>query len=137
MNSKKQIAGKIGAAEKKKKKEPMLVVAATIGGNENNPNAELNESFPVSQKEEESARINLAENDSVSQKEEESRNFHKELDQQLSSRMSSPELLEAHKIITDKDSIIEKLRKENEDLLKQHNTTSHKGQNIAIQQQEL
>jgi chromosome segregation ATPase len=53
------------------------------------------------------------------------------------SRTSSPELLEANKIIADKDNMIERLRKENEDLLKQHNTTSHQGPSIAIQQQQL
>jgi hypothetical protein len=110
---KKQAAGKAGSENKKNKKALLLVSQSENG-----------------------ARINLAENNSVSQKEEEpGTSFHKELDQQLSTRTISAELLEAHKIITDKDSIIERLRKENEELLKQHNTTSHKGQSIAIQQQ--
>ena len=82
------------------------------------------------------ARINLAEDDSVSQKEEEAKtSFHKELDQELSSRTISPELLEAGKIISDKDSIIEGLRKEKEDLLKQHNPAIPQAQSTAIQQQ--
>lgn len=61
MNPKKQIAGKIGADEKKKKKneeEAMLAITATTtsGGNETSPNAEVNESFPIAQKEEDPPR---------------------------------------------------------------------------------
>lgn len=117
MNTKKQIAGKIGADEKKKKKneneeDAMLVITATGGGNETGPNAQLNESFPVSQKEEDFARANLAEDDSISQREEEARtSFHNDLDQQLSSRTVSPELLEASKIIAYKDRKIEELNR--------------------------
>jgi hypothetical protein len=95
MNPKKQIAGKIGADEKKKKKneeEQMLVITAP-GGNETSPNAQLNESSPVSQKEEESM------------------SFSRELDQQLSSRTISPELLEANRIIAEKDWKIEELNR--------------------------
>jgi hypothetical protein len=50
MNPKKQIAGKVSTAEKKKRKAAMLVVATTTGGNENSPNVELNESFPIVQR---------------------------------------------------------------------------------------
>lgn len=120
MNSKKQIAGKIGADEKKKKKkkdeeeDAMLVIttaATTSGGkSKTSPNTEL-ESCPVSQNEQDSARTNLAKDVSVSQNEEKSRSFHKELDQQLSSRTISPELLEARRIIEDKDRKIEELNR--------------------------
>jgi len=108
---KKQAAGKVGSENRKNKKALLLVA------NENG------------------ARTNLAEDDSVNQKEEETRSFHRELDRQLSSRTISPELREASKISAEKDSIIEMLTKENEELLKQHNPTSHHGQSIAIQQQ--
>ena len=80
------------------------------------------------------ARTNLAENDSVSQKDGKSTSFHKEHGQQLSSRTIYPELLEANKIIAEKDGVIESLTKENEELLKQHNLSSH-GKSINIQQQ--
>jgi hypothetical protein len=110
---KKQAAGKAGS-ENKKNKKALLLVAQSENG----------------------ARINLAEDDSVSQKEEEpGTSFHKELDQQLSTRTISAELLEASKIIADKDSIIERLRKEKEDLLKQHNPAIPQAQSTAIQQQ--
>ena len=79
----KQKAGKMGGGAKK----AMLVVAPTKNG----------------------ARINLAENDSDSQKEQESDSFLNELDQKLSSRTISPELLEANKIIEAKDQKIEGL----------------------------
>ena len=52
---------------------------------------------------------NLTENDSDSQKEQESDTFRSELDQTLSSRTISPELLEANKIIKEKDQRIEEL----------------------------
>jgi hypothetical protein len=78
----KQKAGKIGEAKK-----AILVVAPTKNG----------------------ARINLAENDSDNQKEQESNTFHNELDHKLSSRTISPELLEANKIIKNKDQRIEEL----------------------------
>ena len=111
---KKQVAGKIGAENKNKKnKKALLLVAQSENG----------------------ARTNLAGDDSVSQKEEESSaSFHNELDQQLSNRTISPELLEANRIIADKDIIIERLRKENEELLEQHNPASH-GKSVDIQQQ--
>ena len=65
------------------------------------------------------ARMDLAENDFFSQKEQESRTFHNELNQQLSTRTISPELVEATKIIADKDRQIEELRKDREELLKE------------------
>jgi hypothetical protein len=79
----KQKAGKMGVEAKK----AMLVVAHTKNG----------------------ARINLAENDSDSQNEQESDTFLKEVDHKLSSRTISPELLEANKIIKEKDQRIEEL----------------------------
>jgi hypothetical protein len=109
---KKQAAGKTGSENKKNKKKALLLVAHSQND----------------------ARTNLAENDSVSQNEEETTtSFHNEVEQELSSRTIFPELLEANKIIADKDSTIERLTKENEELLKQHNPTSQ-GQSIAIQQ---
>jgi hypothetical protein len=83
-DSLKQKAGKMGGESKK----AALVVAYTKNG----------------------ARINLAENDSDSQKEQESETFLNELDHKLSSRTISPELLEANKIIKDKDQRIEQLQ---------------------------
>ena len=56
------------------------------------------------------ARTDLAENASISEKEQESKSFHNELNQQLSSRTLSPELLEANKIIADRDKEIEELK---------------------------
>lgn len=80
----KQKAGQVGGEAKK----AALVVAPTKNG----------------------ARINLAENDSDSQKEQESYTFLNELDHKLVSRIISPELLEASKIIKDKDQRIEELQ---------------------------
>jgi hypothetical protein len=75
-DTKKQKAGKAGGEKKKE----LQLLAAQNG-----------------------ARTDLAENDSVSQKEQESRTFHDQLNQQLSTRTVSPELVEATKIIADKD----------------------------------
>ena len=99
---KKQKAGKI-AAENKKEKKAILQVAQSENG----------------------ARTNLAENVSISQNEEESRSFHNELNQQLSSRTLSPELLEANKIIADKDQRIEELKKDKEKLLEKQQQQHH------------
>ena len=82
-DSLKQKAGKMGGEAKKAE----LVVAHTKNG----------------------ARINLAETDPDSQKEQESDTFLDELDHKLSSRTISPELLEANKIIADRDRRIEEL----------------------------
>jgi hypothetical protein len=79
----KQKAGKMGGEAKK----AMLVVAPTKNV----------------------ARINLAENGSDSQKEQESDVFLSQLEHKLSSRTISAELLEANKIIKDKDRRIEEL----------------------------
>jgi hypothetical protein len=81
----KQKAGKVGGEAKKKK--AVLVAAATKDG----------------------ARINLTENDSDSQNEQESDTFLSELDHKLSSSIISSELLEANKIIKDKNQWIEEL----------------------------
>ena len=54
----------------------MLVITAT-GVNETSQNAQLKESCPVSQKEEDPARTNLAEDDSIIQKEKETRCLRK------------------------------------------------------------
>ena len=58
------------------------------------------------------ARINLAENDSVIQNEQESKTFFSEIDQKLSTRELSPELLEIHSINAEKDRKIEELQYE-------------------------
>ena len=59
----------------------------------------------------------------VVQKEEESRTpFHEELDQQLSGRTLSPELLEANKIIANRDRDIEDLKKDRDEMLKEYLT---------------
>jgi transcription antitermination factor NusA-like protein len=79
----KQKAGKMGGEAKK----AMLVIASTKNG----------------------ARINLAESDSDSQKEQESKTFLNELDRKLATRTISPELLEANKIIADRDQRIQEL----------------------------
>jgi hypothetical protein len=97
-DSKKQKAGKIGG----QKREMLLIAAAA----QQNPS--------------EDARINLAENSSFIQNEEESSTFHNELNQRLSGRTPSPELLEATKIIADKDRKIEELKKDREELLKEN-----------------
>jgi hypothetical protein len=120
---KKQIAGKIGGQNKQKKrktKRPMLVIA----GDGSVQSTDLEESHRVSQNEEDSARLVLAENASIAQKEEESRTFHEEFDQGLSDRTLSPELLEANKIIADRDGEIDKLKKDREEMLKEYPVTS-------------
>jgi hypothetical protein len=120
---KKQIAGRIGGEnkQKKKSKRAMLVIA----GDGNVQSADLEESRPVGQNEEDSARLVLAENASIAQKEEESRTFLEEVDQQLSARTLSPELLEANKIISDRDKEIEDLKKDRQEMLKEYPVTSN------------
>jgi hypothetical protein len=121
---KKQIAGRIGGENKQKKKKterPMLMIA----GDGNVLSTDLEESRPVGQNEEDSARLVLAENASIAQKEEESRTFLEELGQQLSDRKLSPELLEANKIIADKDKEIEELKKDRDEMLKEYPVTSN------------
>jgi hypothetical protein len=126
VNPEKQMAGKIGAKAKKRKQKILVSTDGTT---------EVEESCPVIQMEQDSARTNLAEIDSVNQNEEESKSFHKELDKQLSSRTISPELLEANRIIAEKDRVIEGLTQENEELLKRDNPSSQ-GHIIDIQQQQ-
>jgi hypothetical protein len=107
-NPKKSKAGKIGAEQKKKLEEEeekfnsLEVIEATSAGNGSSD-------CP--------ARIDPAETDSFSQEEEESRRFYKELYQKLEERKPSPELLEAVKIIAEKDSRIKEL----EDVIAQEN----------------
>jgi hypothetical protein len=122
---KKQIAGKIGGENKQKKKKKktnraMLVIA----GDGNVQSTDLEESLPVSQNEEDSARTNLAENAYIVQKEQESRTFHEELGQQLSERTLSPELLEANKIIADRGREIEELKRDRTEMLKEYATSN-------------
>jgi len=118
---KKQIAGRIGGESKKNKsKNAMLVFAIAGTESENGTRTGLEESCPVSQSEQDSARTNLAENDSLIQKEQESSTFHTQLNEKLSNRIPSSELLEATKIIADKDRRIEELEKDREELLKEN-----------------
>jgi hypothetical protein len=118
---KKQNAGKIGGENKQKKKKALLVIA----GSENVQSTDLEESRPINQNEEDSARTNLAENASINQKEEESRtSFLEEVGRQLSGRTLSPELLEANNIIADRDREIEDLKKDREEMLKEYPVTS-------------
>ena len=88
---KKKKAGKIGADIKKEK----LAEAAQII-------EQTNDGQNV-------ARINLAENDSDDKKERESKTFYDELDEMFSSRPLSPELLEANRIIEEKNQKISEL----------------------------
>jgi len=103
-NSKKSKAGKIRAEQKKEledkpqKSKSRHIIEQNIDGSA---------STTISSRD--FARTNLAENDSVFRKEQESRRFHAELNEQLGSRVLSPELIEAQKIISEKDQRIEKL----------------------------
>ena len=100
-NPKKSKAGKIGAQHKKEKlekEERIQVLEQTINGN-------ISTTGSISH----CARTDLAENCSVSQEQEESRRFHKEVNQELADRGLSPELLEASRIISEKDSKIKEL----------------------------
>jgi hypothetical protein len=71
------------------------------------------------------SRLVLAENVSIAQKEQESRTFLEEVDQQLSARTLSPELLEANKIISDRDKEIEELKRDRDEMLKEYPVTSN------------
>jgi hypothetical protein len=123
---KKQIAGKIGGENKQKKKKKKKTNRAmlVIAGDGNVQSTDLEESLPVSQNEEDSARTNLAENAYIVQKEQESRTFHEELGQQLSERTLSPELLKANKIIADRDREIEELKRDRTEMLKEYATSN-------------
>jgi hypothetical protein len=102
---KKQKAGKIGGENKSNKnKDATLLITQTTTG----------------------ARINLAENDSVNHNEQESRTFHNDLDQKLSARTLSPELLEANNMIAEKD-------RENEELKQEVKSLKHELERIAIE----
>jgi hypothetical protein len=91
---KKQKAGKIASQQKKtvKEVESLQAIAPTSDGGE-------------------AVGMNPAESSSFDQKEQESRAFHEEFDQALLTRSISPELLEAQKIIKEKDEKIDELRK--------------------------
>jgi hypothetical protein len=93
-NPKKRKAGKIASQQKKtvKEVESLQAIALTSDGGE-------------------AVGMNPAESSSFDQKEQGSRAFHEEFDQALSTRTISPELLEALKIIKEKDEKIDELRK--------------------------
>jgi hypothetical protein len=94
-NPKKSKAGKIGAEQKMKLKESQVIEKTTDGIRvETDPSA---------------ARIDPAENNSFDQEKEESRRFHNELKQHLEGRIPSPELLQATKVISEKDQRITEL----------------------------
>jgi hypothetical protein len=109
-NPKKSKAGKIGAKQKKikleedQKSKSLQIIEQNADGSTASRISSSSLSGSSS-----GARTNPAENDSVHQNEEESRRFHAELNQVLESRVPSPELLEAHKIISEKDQRIEEL----------------------------
>jgi hypothetical protein len=124
---KKQIAGKIGGENKQKKSKKKNKEILVIAGNEPNvQSTDLEESRPINQNEEDSARFVLAGNASIAQKEEESRtSFLEEVGRQLSGRTLSPELIEANNIIADRDREIEELKKDREEMLKEYPVTSN------------
>jgi hypothetical protein len=95
---KKRQAGKMGGEEKKKKKKVMLLLAQqnTAEG--------------------EGARINLAEDDSYEQNKQESQTFYNQLNQQLEARKPTQELYDVSKMLSDKDSEIERLKQERVEL---------------------
>jgi hypothetical protein len=100
-NPKKAKAGKIRAEQKKLEEEQKSKSLQIIEQSTDGSAAVIG-----SQR---GARSNLAEYDSVSEEEEESRRFHFELNQELERRAPSPELLEAAKIISQRDQRIEEL----------------------------
>ena len=104
-------------------KDPKKQKAGKIGG-ENKSNKNKNALLLVTHSTE-AARTNLAENDSISQKEQESTTFHNELDQKLSARVLSPELLESNNMIAEK--------RENEELKKQIKSLKHELERITIE----
>lgn len=109
-DAKKQKAGKIGAAVKAGENRNSALLL--VDGEDAN-----------------GARINLAENGSVSQNEQELTTFHNDLDQKLSERLLSPALLQANKMIAERDRKIEELEKENNSLKYKDGFRVHK---IAI-----
>jgi hypothetical protein len=102
-NPRKSKAGKIGAEQKRKLEEEeklksLEVIEQTTDGN----TFTISNGSPF-------VRTDLAETDSFSQEEEESRRYHMELYQKLEERKPSPELLEAVRIIAEKDLRIKEL----------------------------
>jgi hypothetical protein len=90
---KKRQAGKIGGENKKK---AMLLITQNTG--------------------EEGARSVLAENDSYAKNKQESQTFHNQLNQQLEAREMTHELYDISKMLEDKDSEIERLKHETEEM---------------------
>jgi hypothetical protein len=88
---KKRQAGKMGGEEKKKKKAMLLLAENTI---------------------EQGARTVLAENNSYEQNKQESQTFHNQLNQQLEARQPTQELYDVSKMLSDKDTEIERLKQE-------------------------
>ena len=103
-NPKKSKAGKVGAEQKKKLKEEEKSKSKSLQIIEQSTDGSA--TIISSQR---GARTNLAENNSIDQEKEESRRFHEELNQELELRTPSPELLEAAKIISQRDQRIEEL----------------------------
>lgn len=109
-NPKKSKAGKMGAEQKKikleeaEKSKSLQIIEQNTDGS----------ATVISSA---GARTDLAENDSIGQEKEDSRRFHAELNRQLVARGLSPALLEASRIISEKDSRIKEL----EDLIAQGN----------------
>jgi hypothetical protein len=99
-NPRKSKAGKIGAEQKRKveKEEKETLIEQTIVGN-----------TVIASSDSPFARTDPAETDSLSQEEKESQRFHTELNQKLEEIKPSPELLEAAKIIDEKDLRIKEL----------------------------
>jgi hypothetical protein len=90
---KKRQAGKMGG----EKKRAMLLVAQQNTG-------------------EEGARTILAEDDSDNQNKQESETFHNQLNQQLEARQPTQELYDVSKMLSDKDSEIERLKQQTVEL---------------------
>ena len=65
---------------------------------------------------EEGARISLAENDSYEQNKQESQIFYNQLNQRLEARKPTQELYDVSKMLSDKDSEIERLKQERVEL---------------------
>jgi hypothetical protein len=89
---KKRLAGKMGGEQKKK---AMLLMAENT---------------------EQGARINIAEDDSYQQNKQESETFLNKLNQQLEAREVSQELYDISKMLSDKDSEIERLKQQTVEL---------------------
>lgn len=102
-NPRKSKAGKIGAEQKRKLEEEEKLNSLEVIEQTTVGNTVIASSGSLS------ARTDPAETDSFSQEEEESRRFHTELNQKLDGIKPSPELLEAAKIIGEKDSRIKEL----------------------------